>query len=273
MDQNEQDSTDGRPLVGDARRLAIAEVLRSAGSVSVAEIEERFGVSSMTARRDLAELERRGMARRTHGGAVVPSITAHEDSFASRVEREPEAKLALAAAAADMVGEGESLFLDGSTTALFVARALVERGTRMTILTNSLPIMELVGARSTAGVDLVGVGGSLRRLTRSFVGPIATRTVEAHVADRVFFSVKGVSRDGLITDADALEAEVKRAMISRASESTLLLDATKLETRGLNVIAKLADITAVLAHGLADADVRVMTLAGPTVVSVAGEAA
>ena len=75
-----------------ARRSAIADLLRDSGAVTVTEVESRFGVSPMTARRDLAELERQGIARRTHGGAVLPSISAQEDSFAQRVEVATEAK-------------------------------------------------------------------------------------------------------------------------------------------------------------------------------------
>ncbi len=82
-----------------ARRSAIADLLRDAGAVTVTEVESRFGVSPMTARRDLAELERQGIARRTHGGAVLPSISAQEDSFAQRVEVATEAKASLAEAA------------------------------------------------------------------------------------------------------------------------------------------------------------------------------
>ncbi len=80
-----------RPALGESRRTAIAALLREAGAVTVAELEQRFGVSPMTARRDLSELERQGIARRTHGGAVLPSIAAHEDSFARRVEVAKEA--------------------------------------------------------------------------------------------------------------------------------------------------------------------------------------
>ena len=80
-------SGDGRTVLAETRRRAIAEALRSTGSVTVAEVEASFGVSPMTARRDLDELERRGVLRRTHGGAVLPTTSAHEDSFARRARR------------------------------------------------------------------------------------------------------------------------------------------------------------------------------------------
>src|SRR3954466_6993294 len=176
-----------RALLADARRAAIAERLRVTGSVTVAELEEHFGVSSMTARRDLDGLERRGLARRTHGGAVLPAFTGHEDSFASRLEGAAAAQHAPPPAAAAAVQPGESLFLDSSTSAYHVARALLDRGVSATVITNSLPVMELVGTHPSAAVELVGVGGMLRRLTRSFVGPFAVHTVLGNIADRLYF--------------------------------------------------------------------------------------
>ena len=80
----------------------------------------------MTARRDLAELERRGVVRRTHGGAVLPAISAHEDSFARRLRTAAQAKAALAAAAVAALTPRETVFLDSSTTSYFVARAIVD---------------------------------------------------------------------------------------------------------------------------------------------------
>jgi DeoR/GlpR family transcriptional regulator of sugar metabolism len=268
MTQTEHDHPDGRSLVADARRAAIERRLRAAGSVTVSEIEAEFGVSPMTARRDLAELERRRVARRTHGGAVLPSAAAHEDSFASRLERSPVAKRALARHAAALVGEGESVFLDGSTSAYFVAGELLARALPVTLITNSLPIMDLVAEHAAPAVELIGVGGTLRPLTRSFVGPAATRAVGTHLADRLFFSTKGVSRAGLLSDPDEQEAELKRAMIARAQSAVLLVDRTKLEARGLHVVAGLGELSTVLGHGLGDADIEALAAAGPAVVRV-----
>jgi DeoR/GlpR family transcriptional regulator of sugar metabolism len=232
-----------------ARRSAIADLLRDAGVVTVTELEARFGVSPMTARRDLAELERQGVARRTHGGAVLPSISGKEDSFAQRVEVATEAKARLAEVAVALLAPRETVFLDSSSTTYFVARRIVEIGLGVTVITNSLPVMEIIAASETPNVKLVGVGGTLRPLTRSYVGPYAVHTVRGHFADRLFLSVKGVTRDGVLTDADELEAEVKRTMIAQAEEPVLLLDDSKLGARGQNAIAAVTDVATVLAHG------------------------
>jgi DeoR/GlpR family transcriptional regulator of sugar metabolism len=258
-------TSEPRALLADARRAAIVERLRVTGSVTVAELEEQFGVSSMTARRDLDGLERRGLARRTHGGAVLPAFTGHEDSFASRLEVSADAKQALGRAAAAAVQPGESLFLDSSTSAYHVARALLDRGVQATVITNSLPVMELVAAHPTNAVDLVGIGGTLRRLTRSFVGPFAVHTVLGHIADRLYFSVKGVTPDGALTDPDSLEAEVKRAMVAHAEQPVLLLDESKLTTHGRSVLGRLADVSTVLACGVADDRLRTLRGSGATV--------
>src|SRR5262249_54777576 len=153
-----------------ARRAAIADLLRDSGSVSVTEVEERFGVSPMTARRDLQELERQGIARRTHGGAVLPSISAQEDSLAQRVGGATAEKAALAEAAVAMLSARETVFLDSSSTAYFVARRIVELALGVTVITNSLPVMDAIAVGEAPQVKLIGIGGTLRPLTRSFVG-------------------------------------------------------------------------------------------------------
>jgi DeoR/GlpR family transcriptional regulator of sugar metabolism len=221
--------------------------------VSVAELESRFGVSSMTARRDLATLERQGIARRTHGGAVLPGVAAHEDSFAQRVGQDSGAKRALADKAVKLLAPRETVFLDSSSTAYYVAQRIVEGRLALSVITNSLPIMELIGTVERPDLELIAIGGTLRKLTHSFVGPVAVQAVRAHFADRLFLSVKGMSSEGVLTDADPLEAEVKRAMIAHAEESVLLLDSSKLSTRGLSAICPVTEVSSVLAEGV-DAD-------------------
>jgi len=240
-------------------------VLRTSGAISVAEIEARFGVSPMTARRDLDELERRGVVRRTHGGAVMPTQSAHEDSFARRMKVSAEAKRRLAVHAVATITPRETVFLDSSTTSYCVARRMIETEVTATVLTNSLPVMELIFSDGSPKLEIIGMGGNLRRLTRSFVGPFAVRTVQGHFADHAVLSVKGLTGTGMMTDADALEAEVKRAMIAQAGRSMLLVDRSKMLARGLSVIASVAEISEVLAHGLSPAEATALRAAGGSV--------
>jgi DeoR/GlpR family transcriptional regulator of sugar metabolism len=253
-------------LLPDERRRLIAQRLREHGSVAVAELEARFGISAMTARRDLITLERQGIAKRTHGGAVLPGLSSDEDSFHQRLHADVDAKQRLAAAAVSEVAPGEAVFLDSSTTSYFASRLIVHQNLRCTLLTNSVPIMELVSETDASQVEVIGIGGMLRKLTRSFVGPQAVHAIASHAADRALFSVRGVTEDGQLTDPDPLEAEIKRCMIASARLPVLLVDGSKFERSALAVIGHVRDVSMVFAADLpqsaletfahADVDVR-----------------
>jgi DeoR/GlpR family transcriptional regulator of sugar metabolism len=217
-------------------------MLRTQLSVSVTMLEEQFAISSMTARRDLASLARSGLARRTHGGAVLPDLAAHEDSFRHRLELEAGEKKRIAQAVVEMLEPGETLFIDSSTTAWYVAAALTSTSIPLTVLTNSLPVMNLISEADVPSVDLVALGGSFRTLTHSFVGPDVVRSLRGYRADRLVFAVKGVTPDGDLTDAEPLEAEVKRNMIAYATTVVLLATASKFDDRGRIVVGTAEDV-------------------------------
>jgi DeoR/GlpR family transcriptional regulator of sugar metabolism len=246
--------TAGALLPGERRRL-IEERLRQRGSVSVAALAAEFAISPMTVRRDLVELERQGIAQRTHGGAILPGLSSHEDSFFKRLEVAVEAKERLADAAVARLAPGNAVFVDSSTTAYFVARRLVRENFRCTLLTNAVPVMELVGESDAPQVQLIGLGGTLRKLTRSFVGPQAVAGVQGHFADQVVFSVAGLSEGGHLTDPDPLEAEIKRTMIRRAQRAMLLVDDSKFDRAALSLIVDVTEVDTVL---VADAPERML---------------
>jgi len=242
----EQNLPSRQSPVPEERRRQIAQLIREAGSVTVAGLEQKFGVSPMTVRRDLEVLEREGYARRTHGGAVLPGLSGNEDSFQERLEKEIGRKERLAHAAFTLLQPREAVFIDSSTTAYFLARLVVTQSLRITVLTSSLPVMDLFAVNEAPNVDLVGIGGTFRKLTLSFVGPQAVRSIAAHFADKVFFSIKGLTSDGYLTDPDPLEAEVKRSMIEHAEKPVLLVDGSKFEQRGLTVITHISRLSLAL---------------------------
>ena len=226
----------------------ILQILRAEGSVSVGAVEDGFGVSPMTARRDLAILAENGYARRTHGGAVLPELAGHEDSFQSRLEQGVEVKITLARAVIETLNPHETVFVDSSSTAYYIVREILETGMPITLLTNSLPVMTIVGGADVPNVEMIGLGGTFRKLTRSFVGAETVAMVQRFFVDRVVFSVKGIESDGSLTDPDPLEAEVKRAMIGRARTVQFVAEAHKFSEHGLNVVVAAAAVhTAYLA--------------------------
>jgi DeoR/GlpR family transcriptional regulator of sugar metabolism len=234
-------------MIAEARREQIREMLMEAGAVTVSQLQARFGVSPMTARRDLVVLEERGSARRTHGGAVLPSIAVPENSFSQRMGVATDAKLRLARAAFELLHPGETIFLDSSTTAYFLAHRIAETGLAVRVLTNSGPTVQVLAA-AEHDIEFSSIGGRHRRLTGSFVGPSAVRMIREHFVDRLFFSVTGIARNGMLTDGDELEATVKQAMLEQAADATLLLDGSKLATHGRHAIAPLSGVTLVLAE-------------------------
>jgi len=236
-----------RADIPEQRQQRIAMLVRESGSITVASLEREFGVSPATARRDLAVLERQGKLRRTHGGAVMPGFTQHEDSFQQRLGEAVEAKKRLARAASALLEADETVFIDSSTTAYYAARRmLADASSNVTCLTNLVPVMDLFSTADPSGASMVGVGGIFRALTLSFVGPCAVRTIESYLADRAFVSVKGITPEGYLTDSNPMEAEVKGAMIKQAARPVLLVDGRKFERRGLSVIAHVSDVSLVI---------------------------
>ncbi|HJQ30102.1 MAG TPA: DeoR/GlpR family DNA-binding transcription regulator [Rubrobacter sp.] len=231
------------------RQQRIAILVRETGSVTVAGLEEELGISAATARRDLAVLERQGKVKRTHGGAVLPGVAQHEDSFQQRLGEAVEAKRRLARAASALLEAEETVFIDSSTTAYFATQRMLVEAPSVTYLTNLVPGMELFSTADPSGASMVGLGGIFRPLTLSFVGPCTIRMIESYLADRTFFSVKGITPEGHLTEPNPLEAEVKRAMIRRADNPVLLVDGRKFERRGASVIAHVSEVSLVITTG------------------------
>ena len=132
---------------------------------------------------------------------------------------------------------------------------------KCTLLTNSVPIMQLVCELDAPQVEVIGAGGTLRKLTRSFVGPQAVRDIEAHFADHVLFSVRGVT-GGYLTDPDPLESEVKRSMIERARQVVLLVDGSKFDRPALTQIARVGEVAMILAADVDESSLRPLVRAG-----------
>jgi DeoR family transcriptional regulator of aga operon len=255
-------ASERRYLVPAQRRRHILELLRERGSVSIFTLAEEFGVSPMTARRDLDSLAKQGRARRTHGGAALPEVAAQEDSFDSRFEQKVGEKVRIAKAVVATLKPSETLFMDSSSTAYYVLREILDARIAATVLTNSLPAMAAVGSFDMPAVELVALGGSFRKLTRSFVGAETVREIQSFYADRLVFSVKGIEAQGFLTDPDPLEAEVKLAMISRARMVTLVATAEKFDERGLSVITAADRIHAAYLADPPPEGVKTLELAG-----------
>ncbi|MET0974709.1 MAG: DeoR/GlpR family DNA-binding transcription regulator [Leifsonia sp.] len=220
------------------RRDRAAALVAERGFVRVRELADAFGVTGVTARADLDALERDGVIRRVHGGAV-PATDSRASDVARRPEREPSFEEALTAsatakwdiglAAAALVGSGQSVILDVGTTTLQVARALAARRDLddVTIFTNGISIaLELEPQIPRFTVILTG--GTLRPRQHSLVDPLARGILADVRADIAFIGCNGVDVEHGVTNANLPEAAVKIAMLHAAARAVVVADSSKL---------------------------------------------
>lgn len=228
----------------DERRAAIMEMLEHNASVQVAEIAQTFGVSSVTARADLDALAEAGKLRRTHGGAVSLHKRLTVSTQDRRINVNVAAKQAIAQSAIELVSDGDTLLVDSGTTALEFVRLLDQRD-GITVITADITIADYID-ESMPSVDVVMLGGALRKGHRYLYGPLtmqALQTVHADLA--VMCPGAFVPGCGFTTDFPQM-AETKAAMVGAARQSVALMDASKVNGRGMYRFAELADVDTIV---------------------------
>lgn len=206
------------------RQNAILALIAHRGEVRVEELAARFSVSVETVRRDLAQLDARGMLRKVHGGARLPSLHA-EDSYGDRLDARAAEKERIARHLAALVGSGETLFLDTGSTTLACARAL-SRHEGLTAVTNSVHVAQALAAGGRARVFLLG--GLFAPGNVQTVGAMVLEDLSRFHADRAVLTVSGLHAGLGATDADCEEAQVARAMIARARQTVIVADSAKI---------------------------------------------
>lgn len=219
------------------RRQEIAEHVLAAGSAAAADLATLYGVSLMTIYRDIDELERDGVLRRSRGGVTARPSGVFESNVAYRKKSMRSEKRALAAKAATMVEPGMSVMLDDSTTALELAR-LLPRIEPLTVVTNFLETINLLTGER--GIRLIALGGDYDGLHDSFLGVACVDAVEALRVDLCFVSTSSVL-GGFAFHQEQHIVTVKRAMLKAADRTVLMIDHAKL---GRTALHRLAPLTA-----------------------------
>ena len=228
----------------DERRAAIMEMLEHNASVQVAEIAQTFGVSSVTARADLDALAEAGKLRRTHGGAVSLHKRLTVSTQDRRINVNVAAKQAIAQSAIELVSDGDTLLVDSGTTALEFVRLLDQRD-GITVITADITIADYID-ESMPSVDVVMLGGALRKGHRYLYGPLTMQALQMVHADlAVMCPGAFVPGCGFTTDFPQM-AETKTAMIAAAHQSVALMDASKVNGRGMYRFAELADVDTIV---------------------------
>ena len=240
-----------QPLPAERHRR-IVELLTERHAVRVSTLSDILGVSEVTVRRDLEELEGRGLLERTHGGAIPAQRMRTEPAYREAAERLPEQKRAIGRAAAALVQPGETVFLNGGTTTLEVFRGLDVPG--VTVVTNHVGMAMESAER---GIDVILTGGEYRSPSNSCVGGFATDVLRKVFASRAFIGAEGVSRRAGLTTPVAAEADIARVMIEQTHGPVgVVADHSKLGTVADFAVAPLTDADLLVTDGGIDDEYR-----------------
>jgi DeoR family transcriptional regulator, fructose operon transcriptional repressor len=214
-------------MYAEERHQAIVDLVADQRRVTVSEVAAQFGVTTETVRRDLAQLERAGLLRRVHGGAVsTATLAAIEPALGDRDTAQAPEKDRIAKAALDLLpAAGGSVLLDGGTTTGRLAQ-LLPTDRRLVVVTHSVPIAaRLAGA---PGVTLHVVGGQVRGTTQAAVGADTVRSLSDLSVDVAFLGTNALTAQRGLSTPNPDEAAVKRALVAAGRQVVLLADSTKI---------------------------------------------
>jgi DeoR/GlpR family transcriptional regulator of sugar metabolism len=240
-------------LMVERQRRITEEVGRRSG-VRVTELASLFRVTEETVRRDLETLQTQGKLVRSHGGAVAVADQSHEVHYSAREILNQAAKVSIAREALSLIAEDDTVMMDSSSTVLQLAILLPDR--RLTVVTNSIKVAAELSSRPQ--VRVISIGGTLMASSLSFVGPWAEKCLDNYYVSKVFLSCRGFSATEGASDANELQALLKRRMLDRAGERYLLVDSSKFGVKSLSVWAQTAAFTAIVT----DASSRSLDLDG-----------
>ena len=208
----------------------VLELLESRDGVRVSELAEHFAVSEVTIRNDLAELARRGLVSRVRGGARGLSPARSELGFEVRLRIQPAEKRAIAKAAAALVGDGEAIALDCSTTSYYTALELQGKK-ELVVVTNGLLVASALA--DAPGINVLLTGGMLRRAAMSTVGDLAAEVLRHTHIDKGFFGARGLSLERGLMELNPDEVRFKRELADACEHVIGIFDHTKWTRTGL----------------------------------------
>jgi DeoR/GlpR family transcriptional regulator of sugar metabolism len=227
-------------MLAEERRFRIQEILSGQRTIAASDLCAALGVTAATVRRDLAALEQDGVLVRSHGGAVSRmSSTNFQPSYEALSHSHSVEKHAIARAAEHLVLDGETVFLEGSTTVFELARSLNQRN-RLTVVTNSPTIV--CQLQRSSGVTVLCTGGDLQKDTFYFSGEWAQRALAEIRLDKAIMGVSAIDISYGVSTANHAEAQIKK-MISRAAKTRIALaDHSKFGTQSFAYVGPVADI-------------------------------
>lgn len=231
------------------RRDEIYDILLKEGETSVTMLAKRLYTSESSIRRDLRALGDLGIIKRTHGGARAHGAASSVIPFKSRSYSAVKEKRLIAEKAIKLINDGDTVFLDQSSTSYFLALELLAHSP-LTVITNNLEILSLL---SSSKHTLISTGGVVsKHNTNCLIGREAARGFENVFADIAFFSSRAMDIFGTVSDCTSEEIAVREAMLKNAKKAVLLLDSTKFGTRSVFKQCSLGDVYAIVSDKTPD---------------------
>ncbi len=225
------------------RRMAIVELLKESGSIVVLDLSKKFDVSEGTIRRDLRILEKKKLLERTYGGAVPQEGTAYDPPLSLQKEQFVKEKEGIAKADAQLIDKGDTIFVDSSSTNLYLVKAMKEI-TDITIVTNGVEIGSELMKQNNKSVIITG--GDLRAHTGSLVGKLAERVLSEFYLDKSFIGVSAISIDRGMSTGTIVEADLKKWAIRSAKQVIAVTDSSKFSRDAFVVVGKLDELDAII---------------------------
>ena len=225
------------------RRNLILEKIQTERRGVVSELSQLYEVSEETIRRDLDKLEKEGLATKSYGGAVINENVSIDLPFNIRKNQNVGGKQKMAEIVAEMVQDGDHIFLDASTTAVFIAKALKDKE-RLTVITNSMEI--LIELSDVSGWNIISTGGVMKEGYLAFLGSRTEEVIRSYYVDKVFFSCKALDQEWGIMESQESFGTTKKAMIASGRKKILVVDSTKFDQTAFSVAGKLRDLDVVV---------------------------
>jgi len=237
------------------RRLQISELVRRHGSVQVAALARQFGVSMQTVRKDLRYLTERGVMSRAYGGAIDSSLvgaTPPEPPYEAKRTTHRDEKRRIGLLAATLVKPGDTIAIDSGTTAIALAEALPD--IELTVVTNDFGVLSALVSKGN--IDIVMLGGELRRKNMAFYGGMTVEAIDALQVDTLFLGVDGFDLERGITTHYEPEAMLNRRMVEAARMVVAITDSSKFGRICLHRIIPVAGLDALVTDSGAPDGIR-----------------
>lgn len=237
-------------MLAEERQNMIVSMVNRNGSVLVKELSGQFEVTEDSIRKDLTLLQKKGLLRKTYGGAVKVRVNEQERYVSQRKGKNLEDKQTIARKALEIIKERDVLFLDISTANLELARALAESGRKVTVVTNMIDVMLTLAGES--GVKLIFLGGTFGEGRDGFVGAMTNQEIKRFRFDEAFMGVVGVDLErNTVTTYAAEDATTKKTILECTSRAYMMLETRKFSMDGNYVYASVDDFTgAILEKGV-----------------------